>query len=560
MSTQILPRMKPREVKWFIRMYLKDLVLQVDAITVFKAIHPSAMKVYNACNNLEKVCIFLQDTKVLADDEYAPIYLFEPFSPMLSARKPVSEILRILETGNYVAEPKYDGERILLHKRGAVIKLLSRNAYDIGNKFDYVKLLSASGALNRIKAHECIIDGELVTWIKKKGVFAPFGSNRRFGNGNFRSGRADKQGEELNDFFEEKDDDLEKDQVDWDLTGDMQLCFLAFDIVWLNGEFLMSRLLRERRQLLIQSIDPIPNLIDIVPQFLVDGRTDVLVELEKTIEMGLEGLIFKNENSRYVPDERDVQWIKLKPDYLDTRANLDLIILGGSFGDGKTGRRNGDISSFLLGLADPDNPGKYFTFSEVGSGYSFSELTELRNKLRPYWIDFNEKRLPNFLHPWKSSALTRPDKLIRPEHSVILEVKAYEITTDKDSNFVKFSASYNLRFPRVIKIRYDKPYDQCENIKNIEKIVKESKGRLNLKIASASEFVSGSDFFPSHSFSLSNDGEHAGLENSGFSKKRKIGTRDIDSTLSQLVTSDTLKKPFLSFSLLFKKKFFCLIF
>jgi ATP-dependent DNA ligase len=45
---------------------------------------------------------------------------------------------------------------------------------------------------------------------------------------------------------------------------DLQLCYQVFDIVLLNGESVMNRPLRERRQLLMQSVKPEPHRLEVV--------------------------------------------------------------------------------------------------------------------------------------------------------------------------------------------------------------------------------------------------------------------------------------------------------
>lgn len=59
----------------------------------------------------------------------------------------------------------------------------------------------------------------------------------------------------------------------------------------------------------------------------------------------------KNLKAPYRLSQRTDEWIKIKPDYIDGMSeNLDLIVLGGYFGDGS--RRAGGVSHFLLGVID----------------------------------------------------------------------------------------------------------------------------------------------------------------------------------------------------------------
>jgi DNA ligase-4 len=103
-------------------------------------------------------------------------------------------------------------------------------------------------------------------------------------------------------------------------------------------------------------------------------------------------------DSIYQPAEREKSgWVKLKVDLIDGLGDtLDLIILGGYFGSGS--RRSGDVSHFLLGIAEDITEGslptKFYGFCKVGSGYSSTELAELRERLRPHWKKYN----PNYAY------------------------------------------------------------------------------------------------------------------------------------------------------------------
>ena len=59
------------------------------------------------------------------------------------------------------------------------------------------------------------------------------------------------------------------------------------------------------------------------------------------------------------------------------------------------------ITHFLLGLAkhvDVNNPmnSVFVPFCKVGTGYSMSELTELRSKLRDQWMHYDPKFRPKY--------------------------------------------------------------------------------------------------------------------------------------------------------------------
>ena len=62
------------------------------------------------------------------------------------------------------------------------------------------------------------------------------------------------------------------------------------------------------------------------------------------------------------------KWIKLKPDYVDALGTtMDVIIMGGYYGEGQ--RRSGDVSHFLMGVAentlDGSEPKQFYTFCKA---------------------------------------------------------------------------------------------------------------------------------------------------------------------------------------------------
>jgi len=67
----------------------------------------------------------------------------------------------------------------------------------------------------------------------------------------------------------------------------------------------------------------------------------------------------------------------------------------------------------------------------------------------------------------------KPDLWIEPTLSVILQVKATEIMTSNT-----FLSKITLRFPRIEKVRYDKPWQDCLTIEEFHSIIKQTDGKL----------------------------------------------------------------------------------
>ena len=164
-------------------------------------------------------------------------------------------------------------------------------------------------------------------------------------------------------------------------------------------------------------------------------------EFNEALSINEEGIIIKKKDSIYKPDERCNDWVKMKCDYIDTiNDSLDLIILGGYYGEGKrriqTGYSynfNDHISSFLIGviktidLVNPKNS-IILPISKVGTGYSLEELEMIRQKLNNNWKKYDPRMPTKLFGNWIPAIGERPDVYIEdPSCSIILEVKAAEL-------------------------------------------------------------------------------------------------------------------------------------
>lgn len=132
-----------------------------------------------------------------------------------------------------------------------------------------------------------------------------------------------------------------------------------FDLLYVNDRSVMDLSLQQRRLLLQRVIKPSNKVLEIVEQKEAKTTGDIIESLDNAISSREEGVMIKNLNSTYVPNERKNKWLKLKPEYIDGIGDeLDLLIIGGYYGTG-IGRRGGTVSHFMLGAAvkeDYDDP------------------------------------------------------------------------------------------------------------------------------------------------------------------------------------------------------------
>ncbi|HEX8334240.1 MAG TPA: non-homologous end-joining DNA ligase, partial [Segetibacter sp.] len=226
----------------------------------------------------------------------------------------------------WVYEVKWDGYRALGYMNEGSVDLRSRNNKSFNEKFYPVYDALKNWNIN------AVVDGEIIV-VNEKGV----------------PDFSDLQG--------------------WRSEADGHLAFYLFDILWLEGRDLMDLPLTERREVL-QSIIPSAGLIKLSETFDTSG-SEFFALADK---MGLEGIMAKRATSKYVPDQRGKEWLKIK-----TEKRQEAII-GGYTRNENTSKQ---FSALLLGLYDN---GEFQFIGPVGTGFTNKLQTELLQKLKPLEI------------------------------------------------------------------------------------------------------------------------------------------------------------------------------
>ncbi|WP_263428409.1 ATP-dependent DNA ligase [Arthrobacter sp. NicSoilB8] len=146
---------------------------------------------------------------------------------------------------------------------------------------------------------------------------------------------------------------------------------MLFDLLFDAGEDLRRLPLSERRRRLERFFRPSGGPVDLSGVIGGDAarHLDIAHILESAAEVGLEGVMAKRTDGRYV-GQRSRSWLKLKVE------RTQEVVVGG-WRPGK-GERRESVGSLLLGI--PDGP-KLRYVGRVGSGFSARELKELRQQL-----------------------------------------------------------------------------------------------------------------------------------------------------------------------------------
>eukprot|EP01054_Gregarina_sp_Poly1_P001312 Gregarina_sp_Poly_1__1311@NODE_1322_length_4393_cov_114_695562_g891_i0_p1_GENE_NODE_1322_length_4393_cov_114_695562_g891_i0NODE_1322_length_4393_cov_114_695562_g891_i0_p1_ORF_typecomplete_len644_score99_68DNA_ligase_A_M/PF01068_21/6_6e56DNA_ligase_A_N/PF04675_14/1_4e30DNA_ligase_A_N/PF04675_14/2_2e03RNA_ligase/PF09414_10/7_2e05mRNA_cap_enzyme/PF01331_19/0_00064_NODE_1322_length_4393_cov_114_695562_g891_i02272158 len=214
-----------------------------------------------------------------------------PVSPMLAKpTKGLGEILDAMDGLQFIAEYKYDGERIQIHKcNDGDVRLFSRNMEVLDHKYPDVKEMAKEAIQDN--TDDFIIDAEVVAFDEENGEILPFQT---------LSGR------------KRKDVNLSNVKI--------QVHLFVFDCLRHNGEILVATSLCNRKSHLLQAVKEIPNKLSYAKGATITDTYELENLLNDAIEAKTEGLIVKvkdGERSYYEPSKRSINWLKLKKDYLD---------------------------------------------------------------------------------------------------------------------------------------------------------------------------------------------------------------------------------------------------
>ncbi|KAG6866564.1 hypothetical protein C0991_002049 [Blastosporella zonata] len=190
------------------------------------------------------------------------------------------------------------------------------------------------------------------------------------------------------------------------------------------------------------------------------GKTakDVRDQMDRVMASRGEGLVIKHPLSKYVLNGRNMDWIKVKPEYMDNMGEtVDVLVVAGNYGSGK---RGGGVSTLICAVLDDrrstdddDDEPKYSSFVRIGSGLSFADYVWVRDKP---WKTWDPKHPPEFLLTAKRSHEDKGDVYLEPEDSFILKVKAAEIVSSD-----QYDMGFTMRFPRALSIRDDLSIADC---------------------------------------------------------------------------------------------------
>jgi len=314
---------------------------------------------------------------------------------------------------NPAIEIKMDGFRTQVHKYGNNVKIFSRRMDEVTSQFpDVVGLIR-----KYIKAVSVILDAETIAVNPvTKAPLAFQVLSRRI----------------------QRKYDIDK------IVREIPVQVNVFDLLALNNKSYMDESLLKRWEKL-KSIVTVKTNIRLVEHMETKDYGKAEKFYKKSLSMGEEGVIVKNLDAYYQPGRRVGYWLKVK----DMLEPLDLVVIGGEWGEGKRAKYVGTI---LLGARRGT---EFVATGMLGSGLLEKE-TEGSEKV-------TLQKLTNEL---KKDIIEEKGNEIKVRPRIVLEIGYEEI--QKSS---KYPSGYALRFPRLLRIRTrEKNPEDADTVATIEKI------------------------------------------------------------------------------------------
>lgn len=430
-----------------------------------------------------------------------------PLRPMLgSITRDMGEMLTKLQGRDFSCEYKYDGQRAQVHcDANGKVTIFSRHLEVMTDK--YPDLVALVPKIRGEGVSSFILEGEVVAIDRESGELKTFQT---------LSNRA------------------RKDVVIGSVTIDV--CLFSFDLMYLNGEELLNRPFRERRNLLrslfveiphhftwVKSLDATSADVESVQAFFKSAldikcegimvkvldnlpNPDLQADIDVSIEPSPAPPTPKKKGrpksksakatsaaspapdepsktsgrrkallSTYEPDKRLDSWLKVKKDYNTTSDTLDLIPVAAFHG---SGRKAAWWSPILLAIRNAES-GQLEAVTKCMSG--FTDAFYKANRAR---YDKDDPECTNVLSGKPSyveynGGAGTPAVWFEPQE--VWEVAFADLTLSPTYTaaigLVSDERGLSTRFPRFLKVREDKSIEEATEANELAELYRKQEAR-----------------------------------------------------------------------------------
>ncbi|MXO70548.1 cisplatin damage response ATP-dependent DNA ligase [Alteraurantiacibacter buctensis] len=332
------------------------------------------------------------------------------FRPFMLAH-PLEET--VVDLTDYAAEWKWDGIRVQLAHVGGETRAYSRSGDDISATFP--EMIAALQV-------PCVVDGELLVR----------GSHQGGEEGGAASFNALQQR-------------LGRKTVSKAMLADYPAFVRLYDVLMLDGTDLREMRWTERRLRLEALMARLPASHFDISQVLEADTFDALATIrEGARDEAIEGLMLKRRDSPYIAGRRVGLWYKWKRDPL----LVDCVLMYAQRGSGK---RSSFYSDYTFGCwdGDPDAGAELLPVGKAYSGFTDEELKRIDRHVRQHTT--------NRFGPVRET-----------DRSLVFEVAFDSVHTSK-----RHKSGLAMRFPRIHRVRWDKPVHEADRIETLKALIKD---------------------------------------------------------------------------------------
>lgn len=313
-----------------------------------------------------------------------------------------------ISPSDFAAEWKWDGIRTQIAVSHGEVRLYSRTGDDISHSFPEI--------CSSFSNMEGVADGELL--VVREGSVASF-----------------------NDLQQR----LNRKNVKPRLLKEYPAFLRLYDLLMVSGEDLRSLSYRERRERLLKWYsEASPPLSDISPILCFNSFNELESLWQQSRQSGIEGLMLKRWSSPYLAGRIKGHWFKWKRSPL----TLDCVLMYAQRGSGKRSSLYSDLTFGVWQTATNSTEKNLVPVGKAYSGFTDMELRALDKFIRA-----------NTLETYG------PVRAVEP-------ILVLEIAFDSLQRSSRHKSGVAMRFPRIRRIRWDKPAKEADTLETTTALIK----------------------------------------------------------------------------------------
>ena len=335
-----------------------------------------------------------------------------PFRPVMLAHAVEETDFANIDPADYAAEWKWDGIRVQAVADSGVRKLYSRTGDEISGAFpDLAEAMDFDAAL----------DGELLV-----------------GDPRERTGT-----------FSDLQQRLNRKSVSQKMLRDYPVFMRCYDILALGDSDMRALPYTERREILKTFLATLPpDRFDLSPTIDFVSWKELDEKRCNPPHPIIEGVMLKRRDSPYLPGRPKGPWFKWKRDPF----TVDAVLMYAQRGHGK---RSSFYSDYTFGVwAGPEEEPILVPVGKAYFGFTDEELKQIDKYVRD-----------NTIERFGPVRAVRADR----NHGLVLEV-AFEGL----ARSTRHKSGLAMRFPRISRLRWDKPAHEADRIEILEALLARS--------------------------------------------------------------------------------------